>query len=359
MSQFPLLHVVDSSSTAAISRRGFLKAAGAATALAAAMPSQRITAGEPGISKPASESLVRLLYDSLTAQQKKQVCFGWSYVAEPLGLLRTYISANWHVTKPVIDSDFYTADQQKLIREIFLGLIQPEWVPRIDKQLQDDEGGFGKQSVAIFGTPGSDKFEFLLTGRHITLRCDGGSTEHVAFGGPIVYGHAASGFNEKPGHPNNIFWPQAVAANSVVKVLDGKQRAVAVIKTPPQESAIAFQGPKSALPGVAVKDLSADQKAGVQAVLAKLIEPYRQSDRDRVAACLKAQGGLDDCRLAFYEKGRLTADAYDIWRLEGPAFVWHFRGVPHVHTWVHVADDPSVPLNVESFQNRPRRSLHS
>jgi hypothetical protein len=347
MSQFPLVQVVDSSSSNAnISRRGFLKAAGAATALAAAMPSQMITAAEPVITRPTSESLVRRLYDALTAGQKSQVCFGWSYVAEPLGLLRTYISANWHVTKPVIDGGFYTADQRKLIREIFLGLIQPEWVSRIDRQLKDDEGGFGKQSIAIFGTPGSDKFELVLTGRHITLRCDGNSAEHVALGGPIVYGHAASGFHEKPGHPNNIFWPQAVAANSVVKVLDGKQRAVAVIKTPPQESAIAFRGQKSSLPGIAVKDLSVDQKAHVQAVLAKLIEPYRQSDRDRVVACLKAQGGLDDCRLAFYEEGRLTAGEYDIWRLEGPAFVWHFRGVPHVHTWVHVADDPSVPLNV-------------
>ena len=25
------------------------------------------------------------------------------------------------------------------------------------------------------------------------------------------------------------------------------------------------------------------------------------------------------------------------WRVEGPAFVWHFRGAPHVHVWVNVA----------------------
>jgi hypothetical protein len=345
MSQSPPLSVVDSSANANLSRRGFLKAAGAATALAAAMPARLVAAAEPAATKPAAESLVKLLYDSLAAEQKKQVCFGWDHVGEPLGLLRTYVSANWHVTKPVIKSDFYTAAQQKLVREIFVGLIQPEWVARIDKQLQDDEGGFGRQSMAIFGTPGSGRFEFILTGRHITVRCDGNSAEHVAFGGPIVYGHAASGFVEKPGHPDNIFWPQAVAANSLVKMLDGKQRAAAVIQTPPRENAIAFRGRKPAPPGIAVKDLSADQKAHARAVLAKLIEPYRQSDRDRVAACLKAQGGLDACHLAFYEEGRLIAGEYDIWRLEGPAFVWHFRGVPHVHTWVHVADDPSVPLN--------------
>lgn len=327
-----------------LSRRNFLKAAGATTALAAGMPATAARAAAYLV-KPTSESLVKLLYDSLTADQRKQVCFPWGHLSDNLGLLQTRISANWHVTKPTIKSDFYTADQQKLIRDIFVGLIQPDWAARLDRQLKDDEGGFGQQSAAIFGTPGGGKFEFVLTGRHITLRCDGNSTEHVAFGGPIVYGHAASGFNEKPGHPNNIFWPQAVAANGVFKMLDGRQQAAALIKTPPRENAIGFRGRKDPLPGIAVKDLSADQKAHVQAVLAKLIEPYRQSDRDRVAYCLKAQGGLDDCRLSFYEKGHLRPGEYDIWRLEGPALVWHFRGVPHVHTWVHVADDPSVPLN--------------
>jgi hypothetical protein len=24
--------------------------------------------------------------------------------------------------------------------------------------------------------------------------------------------------------------------------------------------------------------------------------------------------------------------------------VWYFRGLPHVHVWVHVADDPSAPI---------------
>jgi hypothetical protein len=33
-----------------------------------------------------------------------------------------------------------------------------------------------------------------------------------------------------------------------------------------------------------------------------------------------------------------------ILRLEGP-FVWYFRGYPHVHVWVNVADDASVKLN--------------
>jgi len=330
-----------------LTRRSFLKAAGTASVLAGVGSSPLTRAVAATIAQPnrSSESLVKVLYDSFNAEQRKQVCFAWDHQDETRGLLRTRISANWHVTSPVIDSEFFPADQRQLIREIFVGLIQPEWVTRLDRQMKDDEDGFGKQSVAIFGTPGGEKFEFILTGRHITLRCDGHSAEHVAFGGPIVYGHAASGFHEKPGHPNNVFWPQAVAANSVFKMLDGKQQTQALIQLPPAENAVAFRSRAGKLPGIAVKELSGDQKAHVQAVLATLIEPYRQSDRDRAVACLKAQGGLDECHLAFYEQGRLRPGEYDVWRLEGPAFVWHFRGVPHVHTWVHVADDPAVKLN--------------
>ena len=95
-----------------------------------------------------------------------------------------------------------------------------------------------------------------------------------------------------------------------------------------------------------VSELAADQKQQVQKTLARLIEPYRQSDKDEVASCLKAQGGLDKCSLAFYSDGDIGNDKlWDCWRLEGPSFVWYFRGSPHVHVWVNVASDPSVKLN--------------
>ena len=57
------------------------------------------------------------------------------------------------------------------------------------------------QSIAIFGKPG-DKFEMVMTGRHMTVRADGNSIDSMAFGGPVFHGHAARpGFNEKVGHP--------------------------------------------------------------------------------------------------------------------------------------------------------------
>ncbi|UUO07520.1 DUF3500 domain-containing protein [Blastopirellula sp. J2-11] len=330
-----------------VDRRQFLKTAGAGAALAATTPG--LLLGEetkPATDAKAPESLVKHLYDTMNEKQKKELCLPWDHT-DSRGLLRTRVQNNWHITKPVINSDYFTSDQKHLIRKIFEGIVSEEWIERFDRQLKDDAGGFGNdQNIAIFGAPGEDKYELVMTGRHMTVRCDGDSAEHVAFGGPIFYGHAAKGFNEKPEHPNNVFWHQAVAANNVYKMLDGKQQAQALLKTAPFEEDVKFQGPEGKFLGIKVADLSSDQKEGVQQVLQTLIAPYRQTDRDEVVACLKKNGGLDECRLAFFKEGDIGDDkVWDIWRLEGPTFVWHYRGSPHVHCWVNVADSPDVATN--------------
>lgn len=335
-------------SDASMNRRSFLQTAGVGAGVAMLSGgSNPVSMAADAASGKVPETTVKALYDSLTTEQRKAVCFDWDYQAPKRGLLRTHISNNWHITNPTVNSNFFSTDQRKLVRDIFEGIFQPEWHAKIDKQLKDDAGGFGNsQNIALFGKPGEGKFEFVMTGRHMTIRCDGNSTEHVAFGGPIFYGHAASGFNEKPGHPNNIFWHQALAANKVYEMLDGSQRKKAEVAKTPDEEAVGFRGASGKFPGLAVSDMSTDQKEVVQQVLQKLIEPYRQSDRDEVLACLQAQGGLDKCSLAFYTDEDLGADrVWDNWRLEGPSFVWFFRGFPHVHVWVNIANDAHVTLN--------------
>lgn len=342
--------------TDSFDRRRFLQATGAGAAAAAAGVFAVPAAAKPTAAKP-SETIVKHLYDSLSDTQKKAVCFAWNHQDKRRGLLRTYISNNWRITKPAIKSNFFTADQQQMIRQAFEGVLNPDWVERFDKQLKDDMGGFGKaQSIAIFGKPGDGQFEFVLSGRHGTVRCDGNTTPSVAFGGPIVYGHAASGYYEKPAHPNNVFWHQALAANDLFKMFDGAQRKQALLPKAPDEAQIAFRDKHKKFDGIAVADLSPDQREHLQDVLKKLIEPYRQTDRDEVVASLRKHGGLDKCHLAFYQDDDLGSDGiWDNWRLEGPAFVWHYRGAPHVHVWVNVADDPTVALNAKNLSGPLRQ----
>lgn len=336
------------------SRRAFLQsstAAGASALVAATSPWWAVAAAAPATT-PMPESVVKLLFESMTEAQKKDVCFAWDYVDTKRGLLRTRLENNWKITRPDINSAFYTKDQRQMIRDIFDGMINPDWKDRFDQQLKDDVGGFGNhQSVAIFGEPGTGKFEFVLASRHMTLRCDGDSAEHVAFGGPILYAHEGEGLFEKPGHPNNVFWHQALEATELFNMLDGKQQAQALVLTGmPSEELVGFRGSKGEFQGLPVSELSRDQAEHLQGILKLLLEPFRQSDQDEATKCLSAQGGLEKCRLAFYKEGDLGDDRiWDNWRLEGPSFVWYFRGKPHVHVWVNIADDASPALN--SYQN--------
>lgn len=337
----------------AVDRRSFLSSlTGAATAgVFGGVDLRAIAAPSP---KSAAETAVKSLYDTLTSAQKKTICFDWDHKDSERGLLRTHVSNFWHITKPMLTDGFYTKDQQVILFDIFKGVFNPDWHERMLKQLKDDHEGkpWGAGlSCAIFGTPGTEQFEFVMTGRHMTIRADGNSAAHVALGGPIFHGHAASGFNEKIHHPGNIFWHQAEQANKLYTVLSGKQQALALVDVRnKKEYAVAFQGTAGKRTGLPCSELSKDQKDGMQKVLMSLIDPYRKEDQDEVLACLKKQGGLDACSLSFFKDGDIGNDGeWDNWRVEGPSFVWYFRGEPHVHIWINVSDDPSVALNAQNF----------
>lgn len=359
MSEFSNCPKHDCSNSPVWSRRRFVSAVGLSTA---ALPLVSLAEEEKAKKKKkrSPEKLVKKLYESLSEKQRKEICFDWDFVDETRGLLRTRVSNNWNITnvrkkKLQVNGPFFTADQQDMIEAIFFGLYNPEWHDRVRKQLQDDAGGYGKaQSIALFGTPGTDKFEFVMTGRHLTIRCDGNSEPHVAFGGPIFYGHAAQAFNEKADHPGNVYWHQAVKANELFKMLDGKQRERALADKAPHEDQVAFRGDKGGLPGVSISELSRDQKEHMQGVLKSLLEPYRRPDRSEASKCLEAQGGLDACNIVFYKNDEHGESVdigddgvWDVWRIEGPSFVWHYRGAPHVHVWINIAENASPVLNAK------------
>ena len=339
-----------------IDRRHFLETA----SVSAAAIGAGVRLAGPAVAESAAvasavhaESVVSRLYGTLDAKQKQAICFDWNHRDKKRGLLRTFVANNWNITPHEINDDFYSDEQRELISKVFESIIHPDWHQRYYQQLEDDAGGFGnEQSIAIFGKPNAapgsqEKFELVITGRHMTLRCDGNSAEHVAFGGPIFYGHAPD-FNESPNHTGNVFWHQAVAANELYQVLDGRQQKQALVAKTPREQSIRFRGKKlaSVESGLPVSDLSSDQKTHLQGVLGTLTEMYRTSDQDEVMHCLKAQGGLDACKLSFYRDKDIGKDGvWDNWRLEGPSFVWHYRGAPHVHVWVNIADSPDVATN--------------
>jgi hypothetical protein len=316
---------------AGVDRREFVRAVGGLAAAGAAplLGLSRSVFAAPTPSSSAETAAARL-HQSLTDEQREAICFPFEHP------LRSKISANWAITDPTIGSDFYTKDQQALIEEVFRGLTSPDGYERFIKQMDEDAGGFSEYHVALFGEPGSGQFEFEMTGRHLTIRADGDSSAGAAFGGPIVYGHGAG--DDTPGLPGNVFFYQTQQANEVFQALDGTQRQKALLTTAPRESDVPVQGAAGKFPGIGVGELSADQKELVRKVVKVLLDPYRAEDVDEAMAVIEAGGGLDALHMAFYQNEDLGGDmVWDVWRVEGPTFVWHFRGAPHVHTYVNIA----------------------
>jgi hypothetical protein len=315
-----------------VTRRQFVKTVGGMAVATGAVPlfaTPRRAAAAP-TTQSTAETAAGRLHETLSDEQKKVVCFPFDHE------LRHRINANWAITEPTIE-DFFTTEQQALIDEVFRGVTSGEGYERFQKQMGDDTpGGFGQYHVALFGEPGTGKFEFEMTGRHLTIRADGDSVENVAFGGPIIYGHGAG--DSEAGLPGNVFYYQTKKANEVFGALDGKQREEALLAKAPPEARVPVQGESGTFRGIKVGDLSGDQKGLVESVIKVILAPYREEDVDEAIAVLKAGGGLDRLHMAFYKTDDLGDDQeWDIWRLEGPTFVWHFRGAPHVHTYINIA----------------------
>ncbi len=306
-------------------RRGFLKTAalaGAGLATGAAAP--KLTSN--------SETLVATFHKSLTEEQKAKMAFAFDHP------LRSKVDNNWFIT-PARVGKFFTPEQQAMIEEIFRGLHNPDFYDKVVQHMKEDAGGLANYSVALFGEPGSGKYEFVLTGRHCTMRCDGDSVEGAAFGGPIFYGHAAHSANEAPDHPDNVYWYQAKRANQVFAALDGKQRELALLGDPRKEEATATVELKkrSEITGLPVSSMSRDQKHLVESVLADLLLPFRKKDTDEAMRYIKSHGGVSALTMAFFKNMDIGNDGvWDVWQLESPNMIWYFRGSPHVHTWVNI-----------------------
>ena len=318
------------------SRRRFLKSSVAATGGLVTPGLLPLLANDITKAKNQPETIVKTFYDSLTPEQRKIICFPYNHD------LRLKIENNWHITKAKVES--FSKDQQAMIKDIFMGIHSDEYAEKVFEQVEWDSGidGFeGGSSVAIFGTPGSGRFEFVLTGRHCTRRCDGDSMKGAAFGGPIFYGHAARGFNESPKHEDNAYWYQAVRANEVYQMLDGKQRKAALLGKSRGErgkKTVELSGKKTGLDGIRVGDLAADQRGHVMKVVGDLLAPFREEDAQEAMKHIKA-GGIENLHLSFYRDENLGDDeVWDVWQLEGPSMVSYFRGLPHVHAWLHIRE---------------------
>jgi hypothetical protein len=279
--------------------------------------------------KPA-EALIHELYAELSDTQKKSLVLPWDDPA------RTAFFNS--ALKGQKLGEVYTKPQQDLISRIFKAILSGEegyrTISRNNKW--DSSGKFENLGAHLFGEPvPGKKYACVFSGHHLTIRCDGDSLENAAFGGPLYYGHSAQGYSD-----NNVYFYQTKGVLNVFKTLDAKQRDKAIIAGTPGEHAasIKFRKPTDPMPGIAITELNAEQRALVELVMRDILMPYRKEDADEVMKILKANGGLDKIHLAYYRENKANDnERWHFWRLEGPGFVWNYRVLDHVHCYVNIA----------------------
>jgi hypothetical protein len=327
-----------------VTRRKFVAAVGGtAVTLGAlhAMPriaaAQQPAAAQPAATPKPAEALIRELYGSLSEDQRRQVVHPFNDGA----------GAN----TPAKRLRFYNAAQGRQIGDVYTQ-AQQELVQRILRSIASDEDGYskltrngtfdGSQSLQrcgadIFGDPtGNQQFCWLFSGHHITVRCDGNSEPDAAFGGPMYYGHSPDGYSVR-----NCFNYQTRAVRELFDALNGNQQTQAVLNGTPGELLPSVQFRNQGYPGLGIGDMTNDQRALVQTVMRAVLSPFRREDADEVMDLIRRNGGMERIHMAFYrDQGANDNTRWHFWRLDGPGFVWNFRILPHVHTYVNIALRP-------------------
>jgi Protein of unknown function (DUF3500) len=336
-----------------LDRRTFLHAmGGTAVTLVGlqAVPSAapRVRADAPARTSKPAEAMIRELHSGLSDTQKRRVCLPWDHhmggwdanrrgMPEPATRLRFFNNAIFGDRRI---QDVYSPAQRELCERILRSISNGDEGYRLMSRggTWDNSQAFERCGAYIFGDPtGDGQFAWVFTGHHLTVRCDGNSEPDAAFGGPMYYGHSPDGWSQR-----NIFFPQTRAAKDVFESLNERQRRQAMAtreddERPELEESVQF---RQRHPGLPASELSADQRALVQRVMRTVLAPYRAEDADEVMQIIQRNGGLERLHLAFYQdQGESRGWSY--WRIEGPGFVWNFRVLPHVHTYVNIA----VPRN--------------
>jgi len=291
--------------------------------------------------RPA-ETLIRELAGTLTNEQRQQVIKPWDHRSSMM--LSRHRMMNAAIDRRI--GQVYTPAQRDLLGRILRSLCSDDTgYDRICRRENantawDASNTFDNLGADIYGTVGENsQWSFVFTGHHLTVRCDGNSEPDYAFGGPIYYGHTPDGYSQR-----NVFFHQTRAVLSVFDSLTEQQRQRAIVVGTPGElePSIRFRAANQPMPGISASELTRVQKLLVVSVMREVLSPFRREDGDEVMEIVSRNGGLDRIHLAFYrDRAATDANRWHFWRLEGPGFVWNYRVLPHVHTYVNVA----VPRN--------------
>jgi hypothetical protein len=284
------------------------------------------------------DTLARQLYTSLDSDQRADTCVGYDHP------MRQYHNRGvWGGGRSILLG--FNRKQRQILTDLLYSGLSPEGRERIPHEYFTRWPGVHSMRVLICGDPTTPPYQIILTGAHLNLRLGGKSREGAAFGGPQVYGDQNG--NNRVGLPGNLYRDQFLTAQHLLRSLDDGRKKQALVAEAPVQTQIELQGRSGSFPGLPVADLPPEGKALARELVQRICSTYAPDDVAYARECLGANGGTDALFLSYYQHGE-DGDIPEaqVFRLEGPAAVFYFRGHPHLHAFLNVAMDGDAPLSV-------------
>lgn len=197
----------------------------------------------------------------------------------------------------------------------------------------------------------------MINGGHYMLRDQGFANDAYAFGGPISYGQQLG--NGRYQVEGNAFKAHGDAVHELHKGLSASERSLAYEVSPPVELVTQIQGPGGQFEGLRIGSASIAARELFKQALDVIFAAYTDAQKLDAFTAIEQNGGLESMHLSLYsdfsfypdgqkfsslsakEQSQAAVPYAQVWRIEGPASVIHFKGYPHVHAYINIVKDPT------------------
>ena len=340
-----------------LSRRTFLSSLGAGLGVLAVNGGVPSWSNQNVLEHLSFKQTLSLLDVSLTPQQRALVILPWSHPSRQ-------ITNTVAIHKSAHIGTMFDPEQMVLIRRLYDTVLSNQgrqWfhnTTRLEGKLEGSN--FKIYTDASRGTLAtSDNTVVMFNGGHYMLRHGEprSSNQDYVFGGPISYGQQIG--NNRFKVEGNAFKAHGDAINDFSASLNSKERSQAYQAVAPMELIVQPQGHGGTFPGLRIGDTSPGSQELARQMLGAIFAAYPESQQRQAFDAIDQNGGIESLHLAlyrdysFYQNGERLADRSDhqphtgeqaytqVWRIEGPACVIHFKGYPHVHAYINIVRDPS------------------
>jgi hypothetical protein len=301
------------------------------------------------------DDLAARIFESLSEAARSRACIAYDHPA------RQCHNRGLGMGGASVNASSFDWDTRCALTDLMHAGLSETGRMRVPNQDATRWAGVNLMQLLVCGDPRAGPYQILLSGVHLNLRLGGASPDGAAFGGPQVYGDQRG--NEIVGLPGNTYRYQMEAAHRLIAALTPAERSTARVARAPAQVNIGLQGSSGHFDGIAVGELDAAKRELARELVAGIVATYAERDAAYAWECLERNGGIDALRFADYDEdfggfSRRAGDApSQIFRLEGPAAVFHFRGEPHVHAFMNIAMDGERPLSLGDVVGESRSVL--